>query len=286
MTPLGRSVHPKDRGAFLLEPLPWDSRHFGLSMGRLTLPSEDPADRVQWLFKLLEEAERMGLAQLMVRVRPNQPEWIHALEKVHFRLMDSLVTLGLHVDEAHAAESPLRLSPRWVALFVREATEMDVEALEAIAKEAFSDRTIWLDRFHADPHIPKAKADELYAQWIRNSVIPPSPSERMADCTWVAVARSSDGQEAVAGFLTLLKGGSDPDRPGKVSLNAVARPFRQMGIYGQLVRRAVEWFKEEGVKWVTVRTSIWNWPVQRTWIRWGAFPIDVEHTFHWWKSDH
>ncbi len=99
----------------------------------------------------------------------------------------------------------------------------------------------------------------------------------MADQTFVA---EIDGK--IAGFLTCVRGSETVY--GKVSLNAVDRSFRKQGIYRQMIDAALAWFLREKSPLVSVRTSIFSHAVQRAWIRLGAVPSDVEHTFHWWAA--
>lgn len=251
-----------------VQELPWDSRHFGIRMGELSFASGIEEAPFKGLVEAaLKEARAAGLRQLMARAHPSQIRLIHALEENAFRLVDTLMTLELTIPSKTPA--PPELPP------VRLANGKDLPGLMQLAREAFADREVWLDRFHADPHIPKEKADGLYAEWIRNSVQPNSPEESMADCTLVAEV---DG--TLAGFITCVR--SNGNRPGKIPLNAVDKPFRGQGIYRSLVLRSLAWLREHDTQTVWVRTSVFSQPVQRTWIRLGALPKFVEHTFHWW----
>jgi hypothetical protein len=250
----------------MIEKLEWDSNHFGVPMGRLNWSdSKESPDKT--VAQAIGQAKKTGLEQLMARAHPSEMEKIHALETAGFQLMDTLMTLAvdLRKNPPPAADDPS----------IRSAKPQDIPALTALARTAFSDRSIWLDRFHADPRISSEKADALYEEWVRNSVLPESSKASMADQTFVA---EIDG--AVAGFLTCVRGSETTY--GKVSLNAVNATFRKRGIYRAMIHKSLEWFLKEKSPLVSVRTSIFSIAVQRAWIRVGALPTEVEHTFHWW----
>lgn len=242
-------------------------------MGRLMLGDGATADTVR---AALAEAGRDGFRHLMTRLSPKAVERIEWLRRAGFSLMDTLVTLELPLNGRTVPPEPARTA---YAQTVRHAAPGDQTPLMAIAREAFADRTIWLDRFHADPGLrANGRADELYAQWIANSVAPPSAPESMADQVLVTVS----DRGALTGFITCQR---HADGHGIVPLNAVERAARGHGVYRVLVHHALRWFREQQVPRLTVRTSVTSLAVQRTWIRFGALPMATEHTFHWWHSD-
>lgn len=254
--------------------LAWDTRHFGVRMGILEPPegaSPLGTPEVTALVRTaVSQAATAGYQQLTARSGPWETAWIHALEAAGFRLVDTLVTWEL-------ALSALPSSRRPSVLTIRPAAATDLAALQAIAKQAFADRAIWLDRFHADPHISPERADALYEAWVQNSVNPRTPTESMADATFVAETHGS-----VAGFLTCRLLGAVGEPVGQVSLNAVEAAHRGQGVYRGLVDAALVWFGTQGCRRVQVRTNLASHPVHRTWQRLGAVMAAEEHTFHWW----
>lgn len=255
--------------------LAWDTRHFGVRMGVLETP-DGPAETERGGLSAaaraaVAQAAAAGYQQLTARAGPWDTTWIHALESSGFRLVDTLVTweLGLEKPPSVRSASPV--------LRIRPAAAADVPALRGIAKRAFADRTIWFDRFHADPRMPEGRADALYETWIQNSVTPPTPQDSMADAAWVA-----ETQGVLAGFLTGRLSHTASESLGVVSLNAVDAPYRGRGVYRVLVDTALLWFRQQGCRSVRVRTNVASHPVHRTWQRLGATMVSVEHTFHWW----
>lgn len=260
----------------MIEKLDWDTRHFGVPMGRFNWP-EGNQPHAESVTAATQQAKQLGLKQLMARAHPSEMEKIHALQSAGFHLVDTLITLEVDLRKNPPKE---RENSRFIlppTLTINKATENDIPRLEALAEDAFADSTIWLDRFHADPKISKEKANALYAQWVRNSVAPKSSSTSMADCTFMAEVSGT-----LAGFLTCVLD-SKADH-GKVSLNAVHKFYRSRGIYGAMIFKALTWFLENNRPVISVRTSIFSHAVQKAWIRIGAVPTDVEHTFHWWAA--
>lgn len=262
----GTLTHP-------LEALAWDTRHFGVKMGRVIFT---PDAAVEGVSATLAEATHQGFQQLMTRAAPRDTELLHALEDAGFRLMDTLVTLQLDLSALPAVSEPPRA---FHARVVRAATNADQNSLMAIARNAFADREVWLDRFHADPRLnAHGRADDLYVQWAKNSVAPATPNNSMADHVLVA----GPEQGTPMGFITCRRGSATT--PGVVSLNAVNKIARRHGVYRLLVHHALQWFEEQGTSHVTIRTSITSQAIHRTWFRLGATLSHVEHTFHWWAE--
>ena len=260
----------------LVRALAWDTRHFGVQMGLLEAPAGSIEAGSNGLSAAVRaavaQAAAAGYRQLTARAGPWNTAWIHALESSGFRLVDTLVTWELDF-----AKPPSQYGRSSSTFRIRFATASDVPALRAIAKRAFADRSVWFDRFHADPRIPGDRADALYEAWIQNSVIPPTPEESMADATWVA-----ETQGTLAGFLTGRVLRTSSECVGHVSLNAVDTPYRGQGVYRALVETALPWFRQQGCRGVRVRTNVASHPVHRTWQRVGAVLVAEEHTFHWW----
>ena len=258
--------------------LEWDTRHFGLRMGTLEYAQDFAAQPHDVLLAgvrhAVNEASTAGFQQLTARAAIQDILLIHVLEEFGFRFVDALVTYEYLLEHATALP-PVTTLP---GTAVRAAVPADAMPLMALARKAFADRRIWLDRFHCDPRIPQERADELYAQWIKNSIAPENPADAMADHTLVATVN-----DQVAGFLTCqLKPGPANNQIGIVSLNAVDAPFRGRGVYKSLVVQSIRWFKDRHCTSIRVRSSLASHAVRRTWMHLGALPTLNEYTFHWW----
>ncbi|MBI4314256.1 MAG: hypothetical protein HY594_05525 [Candidatus Omnitrophica bacterium] len=256
-----------------IEWLIWDSQFFGVQAGKILPPDSLGNSPERYVQEALQEAQAQGIRWLTARAHPWQTPWIHALEAAGFQLVDTLVTLGLDLKNSNffwqGSPTP-RIAP------ADRASDAELKTLMQLAKDAFADRSIWLDRFHADPRVPAGKADDLYAQWVKNSIRPDSPEQSMADQTFVCRV---DGLPV--GFITCQI--KESGRRGIVSLNAVDAAYRKRGIYQELILCALNWFSlEKKCEEVRVRTNISSHGVRKAWARFQAVPIAEEHTFHGW----
>lgn len=145
-----------------VEPLAWDSAHFGLAMGRLGRLVIDPARTetgAALLDALLERAHDLGLAHLAARADAAELRLVQALEDRGFRLMDCLLT---YAYDYHRDPRP---AVRRLHAF-REFQPGDTAALVDIAEQMFDD---YAGRFTRDPWLPREAARRFYVEWVRNA---------------------------------------------------------------------------------------------------------------------
>ena len=135
---------------------------------------------------------------------------VHALESAGFRTVDTAVTLEMNSPAVQADAKSV----------VRFAKGQDEGAVSRLAREAFE-----YSRFHLDPLVPRALADEIKAQWAGNYF-----NGQRGDFMVVA-ERAGE----IAGFLQLLK--APPDTL-VIDLVAVAREHRGQGVATQMIRYA------------------------------------------------
>ncbi len=137
---------------------------------------------------------------------------VNALAAIGFRLVDTGVTLE-RGKTAHAAGRDIT---------VRAAVPQDREAVADIARRGFR-----FSRFHLDPRIPRALADEIKAQWAENFF-----RGKRGDAMIVAEARGMP-----IGFLQLLRAG---DGALVIDLIAVAADHRGKGIGSAMIAWAAD----------------------------------------------
>lgn len=255
-------------GLLLLMQSEWDSRHFGFPMGRLEplMALGPPRDTFPCCERLVDHAitraTAEGIRHLMCRTSPTDVVTMQVLQQRRFFLADTVVAWCLPPSPPvpQPGEPPT----------IRQATVDDIPALRAIALEAFGDPARWLGRFHADPSLPKRKADELYAEWVENAV-----RGTQADLVLVALVEAD-----IAGFITCqVVTGSVPACYGDIPLNAVRVRFQRQGIYTALAHAALEWFRPR-VPLVQIKTIVASHAVHRVWQRFGAHLGTVYHTWH------
>ena len=256
---------------FIFEKLDWDSAHFGVLMGKISYFAYKKDIYKNQLKKIINDiislASSQSIKHISIFTQLKETLLIEVLEEEGFHLK------GMMVDYMGESEKISQNSKSSPAL-IKKADEKDVQALADISFESFSDKNAWLDRFHADSFFPKEKSDLLYKNWLINSFY-----GNQADCVLAAYI-----DEKPVGFITLKiereKSDFFGNKYGKVPLNAVCKTQRRKGIYKDLVISGCEWFKENGIEFVSVRTQASTIAVQKTWQKLGAELMSYNLVFH------
>jgi dTDP-4-amino-4,6-dideoxy-D-galactose acyltransferase len=227
--------------------LSWDSKHFGLKIGRVTQCGSDIPKQA------VERATEMGLDCLYLLVDSEDAATLRSAAAAGFRMVDIRVTLSGEVP--HTADQG----------GIRIATPDDVPFLSRIAMRCHRD-----SRFYTDGRFSVIRSDALFAAWIERSCTDHS----FAGAVFVAEA---DGEPA--GYVTCaLKGGL-----GEIGLIAVDQSYRGRGLGGTLLEQAYGWFFAQSALRVKVVTQGSNVKALRMYERAG-FRIDtVQVWFHWWR---
>jgi RimJ/RimL family protein N-acetyltransferase len=204
---------------------------------------------------------------------------IHALEKVGFRTMDVLVTWIL--DFATAPDDPQRIQPDHLdpgsqGVTVRPYKPGDEEPLTRLA--ALANSRQMPNRFQADPHLQTEACDELYRQWMLNSI-----STDLAD--YISVVEC-EGQ--VVGYSSLKHLG-DIDglcnlRLSQLLLGAVVPGMRRRGLATQALIDNLKWLADK-TDVVYVGTQVNNIAAQRAWANLGFRPARAGPSMHLWLGD-
>jgi dTDP-4-amino-4,6-dideoxy-D-galactose acyltransferase len=234
-----------------LSVLPWDSERIGLAAARLNhlvaagaCVRQRQVKRALLTFVLGYAADH-GIQHLSVRLDASDLSGIHILEESGFVTVDGLLTFALELDGIQFAEPN-------EGFRVRLTSMADSERVADLAHQAYV-----YDRFHADPAIPGQRADELHANWLRNSC-----AGTAAD----AVLLAEDDQDLL-GFVTCKL---QPDTKlhlgetlGTIVLVATAEKARRRGVASATTLAALKWFYEQGVAIVEVGTQLRNIPASR-----------------------
>jgi len=231
--------------------LAWDSQQLGIGAGRLDylIASGDYPDQYATkealLRAVLEACAGEGIRHLTARVHASDLSSVHLLEQYGFITVDGILTFSLDIIDAHWPPPPEGLE-------IRLSRPEDIEAIKAIARSSYV-----YDRFHSDPRIPKAVADELHAVWVENSCL-----GKAADAVVVAaengrilgyVTCKIDRQAAEYLGLTI----------GTIVLVATAADARGRGVARAITYGALDWFRDQGVDIVEVGTQLRNIPASR-----------------------
>ena len=230
--------------------LPWDSDHFGISIGRLLSPA---ASEVA-LTRALRSADAAGIRCLYLLSDPDEAQ-VTIAQRAGFKKVDVRVELALDL-----ASKPLPLES---APEVREAGGSDLVPLKALASRSHRNT-----RFYTDRSFPPDRADALYAAWIEQSFQDP------AQVVYVAgLAAETDGYIAF---------GVSEEGHGLIGLLAVAESQRGQGLGEKLVRAAFTWFTDRGVNQIQVTTQGNNQPAHRLYRRLGFKASSTAIWLHRW----
>jgi ribosomal protein S18 acetylase RimI-like enzyme len=233
-----------------LELMPWDTKHFGIAVGRLSIGANDTVDKLRT--SLRDSAFNMVVA----RVGIENVAGSSILEAAGFILRDVRVHLGLKLTDFHPAK------PKQVAMIVGY-DERHRESLRRI-----SSRSFWSDHYHADPGIDKHKVDQMYSLWIDKCV--------REGC----VIRVALEGRRVVGFLA----GRDVDDGFYIELVAVDKGLRGKGVAGDLLGNMLSALKDER-RTATIGVQLANVAALRLYERLGFKVESAELTFHWWRPE-
>ena len=245
------------RGFTSLSLLPWDSEQIGVAAARIDyLVAQGSYDQQhQTKRKLLEhvlaEAQERGVWHLSVRVDAADNSSLHALEQAGFITVDGLLTFALDLATHRQAQATHDFK-------IRLATVADANNAAALARTAYVH-----DRFHCDPFISSARADELHATWLRNSC-----TGKTADAVVLA-----EDETGLLGFVTCAL---QPDTQaqlgrmvGTIVLVASAERARGRGVGSATTMAALEWFRQQGCEIVEVGTQLRNIAASRLYQKCG-----------------
>jgi GNAT superfamily N-acetyltransferase len=238
---------------------PFDSEHYGLTVGRLV---RDPGDGPAELAAAIAAARRERHAVVFVRFTADDP-LRGALEAAGHTPVDTLVTSTLSA-RPEARPRIERSAALTIEHHDRLADPADVAAVAAITGEA-----IRTSHLHADPRLPAERTRALYAAWATNDVT------GRAQRTFIA----RDGR-ALIGYLTVV---ATPDT-AMIDLVAVAAAWRGRGAGASLIAGFIDWLGDwSGDRAViaTVGTQAGN-PALRLYARCGFVPTATHVTYHLW----
>lgn len=229
----------------------FDSDLFGFSVAKISKVS--PHGSVSDTIRLMLDSFREGgIEYATYRLPADEFTLIHALEHAGFVIVDGILSFERLIENHETTMHPN----------VRSAVKKDRAILARIGS------TIWsATRFYNDPLIPRKSANELYKQWIVNSL-----NRQRAD--WVLVY---DDHE-VAGYISLKKDGSIP-------LVGVAGSHQGKGIAKTMLSGAFDILRQKGVGKAMIETQITNIPAIRTYEAVGFRVTSSFVTLRWACAD-
>ena len=220
----------------VFSPLAFDSRLFGLAMGRVDFACGAGADAAGCLAELVRRAKAEGIEHLFYRVPSRAVDWVAAAQLAGFSVVTNNIYFARKLEGGAAMAA------------VRAAREEDRPRLLEITRQAFAGGT----RFHLDPALDPAAAVHLHEEWCENCL----RGER-ADAVLVC-----DEGGAAAGYITcqLLPEWSEDMgiAVAEIGLLAVGASRQGRGVGRKLVDAALVWCRDRGAQKVLVDTESIN----------------------------
>ncbi len=229
------AVPPHRPPAPSVEPLAWDSAHFGGVVGRIVATGGET-----WrLAAALAAARRGGYTLVYVFTPPEVAMPGPLLREFHGLRVDDRVVFATDLDRADAAP------PCPEPLAIVEATRGEPSpALVGLATAAGA-----CSRFGVDPRIPADAFRRLYEIWITRSCL-----HETADAVFVAEGRDAPGDPL--GLVTASVRGD----AATIGLVAVGANARRRGVGRAMLHHAHRWLAGRGVRRVEVATQRANEP--------------------------
>ena len=243
-----------------VKPLPWDSEHFGIKVGRVDLLSP----------------ELDNLVEVLNRAR-----------RSNYRLVYVFTPGGFAVDPFVLNQNVGALVDRRVDFSTNLLNTVTEFPSPAIAKD-FQTRIVRRDygpadsqlvelgflaghcsRFMQDTNIDKQKARRLFEIWIEKSALNINGEQ-------VLLAMGNDGQ--VAGMATV----SSNIQEGRVGLISVLAKYQGLGIGKQLLAGVFDYGKKQQAKRMKVTTQEANHSAMRLYLNSGFTIESVSNTYHFW----
>jgi GNAT superfamily N-acetyltransferase len=273
-------------GAIVMQELPWDSELLAMPCARLYPLSRrgnyrNAAQDGALLSQLVQALRDRGIQLADIKVSGEDLYLVRSLEESGFHVVDMLLTLGVsreklpEIVSRFASRIEIRKDATMLvdgSVLVRPIESRDHATMRKLAREAFSDTNAIQDRFFMEPRIPHERAQDLFEQWLVNSIGAQDRSEG------VVLVAEHDGK--AVGFLTMAAPRSEALLGyWQDGLNAMLPEARGHGIYRALVMAAMRYTNERGGGLLT-RTQVSTSRVISSWLHMGADLYESFFTLH------
>jgi dTDP-4-amino-4,6-dideoxy-D-galactose acyltransferase len=239
------------------ELLTWDTGFFRCRIARVrgdTLKKEQAVEIDEW-------SRSNRIQGLYFLSRADDPATVSTAEQHGFGLFDIRVTFERVVTNEH---NPARPDPP-AGASIRPVQPDDLPGLQAMARTVHRET-----RFFKDSHFPRQRAQDFYSTWIT--------LEAQGRAQIVLVAASAANQPL--GYVSCHL---DPlPREGQIGLVGVSPELRGRGIGKSLVLAAIDWYRAQGARVITVVTQGNNQAAQRLYQQCGFLSRDLQLWYHKW----
>lgn len=236
---------------FLWKSDEFDSRVLGIPTAKIQsieIDEETPASSIE---RLVQDLEAHAISYAVYRLPASSFAVIHALESTGFVYVDGMLAMEIELNSINFETNQA----------IRVAQELDIPILQKMVKGIFK------TRYYNDPVIPQEKVDNIFQEWVKNSV-----NHEVADEVLVY-----KDKETISGFVTLKKDGSVP-------LIGVSHDAQGKGIGKALIQAALQYHKTNGNKKAFIETQIANIAAIRSYQSCGFKVTESFLTFRWYKK--
>jgi len=231
----------------IIKQLPWDSHFFGINIASINGSKLDK-ELLEEVFRLSAE---LGIELLYFECEVGDRESLRTAESGGFNLVDTRLRF---IKTLERQVCSLRS--------VRKASIEDGDELGELASALYKD-----SRFYFDENISNEKCDQMYRQWIINSLH-----------GFENIVLLMEEDRKPAGFIS----GKYNAHFGDIGLVGVGERFAGRGI-GSALLQAIECeFAVKRMKYSRVLTQARNIPAQRLYAKNGYKVERLTHYYHRW----
>ena len=232
----------------------WLSRIFGHEVYRATLADGSFEDLQAAVNSLVGQGRRTFLFS---RVPSYCVDQVGALEVLGFRVVDVNVTSELRMSSGSVACKKAGVEVRLVEPRYYDDTLR-------IAATCFR-----YSRFHLDPLVPDATADEVKRAWVSSYI-----EGRRGEALWLALE-----DDRPVGFVAVLANETAGERRIVIDLIGVDADWQGRGVGGQLITHVIQTYADECDS-IAVGTQVANIPSMRLYQRSGFEVTDTSYIMH------
>ncbi len=255
------SSFPPPGGPLAIAPVPWDSELFGFPFYELRAAEAAPEALAAPLRAGLDGLPRGRPCLVVAGLPPDAVALARILTGAGFYPVETLLKIELPL----ARFRPAVTGRRFQTLRFRPASELDLPALQAIARSAFA-----ADRLHLDPNLPPERADERYARWLANSL-------KAGEALFVLDDTRRGG---LAGFVLAVRPAPDVY---DVTLAALAPAHHHSGAGLWLYQALLQEAAARGLRRVLATISINNLNSLKAAERLGFTAASSVAKYHWFR---
>ncbi|MCH2023448.1 MAG: GNAT family N-acetyltransferase [Saprospiraceae bacterium] len=235
-----------------LQFLDWDSNFFGFPIGQILINKK--TDYTSGLLSNLLVKARDKNIKLVYLILPERDSFISIPKfENNIRLVDKKVYYQTEIVLNHTQD-------KHISSYKANTINNDMYEL-ALSSGEYS-------RFKVDPDFPDEECKNLFKKWIENSI-----NKTYADEVLVYQSKNK-----ILGMVTL----SIKKNSGNIGLIAVNKQYQGQYIGHKLINASKHYFKQKGIKDLTVTTQSNNFNACRFYEKNDFYIKKINHIYHCW----